>query len=145
MSSLPNGLTIVTEDAASTSTVSLTFPGAGSASETLSEQGAALLNKCMAFKSGSGVSSLVITRILEDNGAQFFSSVGRTSATVGYTATPDNATKLVSLLATNCTYETWDLRDAKKAVSLMVEDAASNAQVCLVADRTKSPSFFLVF
>jgi hypothetical protein len=97
----------------------------------------------MAFKSGSGVSSLVIMRILEDNGAQFFSSVGRTSATVGYTATPDNAPKLVSLLATNCTYEKWDLRDAKKAASVMVEDAASNAQVCLVADFVALTSLFL--
>lgn len=136
VTALPNGLTIVTEDAASTSTVSLTFPGAGSASETMGEQGAALLNKCMAFKSGSGVSSLVLMRILEDNGAQFFSSVGRTSATVGYTATPDNAPKLISLLATNCTYEKWDLRDAKKAASIIVEDAASNAQVCLLLLRT---------
>jgi hypothetical protein len=75
-------------------------------------------------------------RILEDNGAQFFSSVGRKSATVGYTATPDNAPKLISLLATNCTYEKWDLRDAKKAASVIVEDAVSNAQVCLLLLRS---------
>lgn len=130
VSSLPNGLTIVTEDAASTSTVSLTFPGAGSASETLGEQGAALLNKCMAWKAGSGVSSLVMLRILEDNGAKPFSSVGRTSATLGYTASPDSAPQLVSLLATNCDYEKWDLKDAKKAASVLVDDASMNTQVC---------------
>jgi predicted Zn-dependent peptidase len=121
----------VTENAASTSTVSLTFPGAGSASEAMGEQGAALLNKCMAWKSASGVSSLVMLRILEDNGAKPFSSVGRTSATVGYTASPDNATQLVSLLATNCDYEKWDLRDAKKAASVLVDDASSNTEIVL--------------
>jgi len=119
----------VTENAASTSTVSLTFPGAGSSNEAMGEQGAALLNKCMAWKAGSGVSSLVLLRILEDNGAKPFSSVGRTSATVGYTASPDNAPQLVSLLATNCDYEKWDLRDAKKAASVLVDDASMNTQV----------------
>lgn len=135
VSTLPNGLTVVTENAASTSTVSLTFPGAGSASETMGEQGAALLNKCMAWKSASGVSSLVMLRILEDNGAKPFSSVGRTSATVGFTASPDNATQLVSLLATNCDYEKWDLRDAKKAASVLVDDASSNTEVFFLVGR----------
>lgn len=130
VTALPNGLTVVTENAASTSTVSLTFPGAGSSNEAMGEQGAALLNKCMAWKSGSDVSSLVLLRILEDNGAKPFSSVGRTSATVGYTASPDNAPQLVSLLSTNCDYEKWDLQDAKKSASVLVDDASSNTQVC---------------
>jgi hypothetical protein len=84
----------------------------------------------MAWKAGSGVSSLVMLRILEDNGAKPFSTVGRTSATLGYTASPDNAPQLVSLLATNCDYEKWDLRDAKKAASVLVDDASMNTQVC---------------
>ena len=132
VTALSNGLIIVTEDAASTSTVSLTYPGAGSGSEYLEEQGAALLNKCMAWKSGEGASSLVILRMLEDNGATPFSSVGRHGATLGYTSSPDIAPELIGTLATNCTYEKWDLRDAKRSASVMVDDASSNVQVRMI-------------
>lgn len=131
VTTLPNGVTVVTEDASSTSTVSLTFPNAGSASESIAEEGAALANKCMAFKSGSGLSSALILRNIEDDGATPFSSAGRLGATVGFTAAPDKAARLVPLLATDCSFEKWDVRDAVKLAGSEAEEANSNAQIVL--------------
>jgi hypothetical protein len=128
---LPSGLTVVTEDASSTSTLTLTFPTAGSSSESNFEAGAALANKCIAFKSGSGLSTALILRTLENDGATPFSSVGRESASVGITCAPDKATRLLPLLATECTFEKWDLKDAKDAANLLVEEAQANAQLTL--------------
>ena len=131
VSTLPNGLTVVTEDASSTSTVTLTFPNAGSSSESVAEQGAALANKCLAFKSGSGLSSLLITRNLEDDGAVPFATADRYGATVGYTSSPDHAARLVPLLATTCSFEPWDMRDASKAASLEAGAAEADALATL--------------
>uniref|UniRef100_A0A6U2DZC4 Peptidase M16 N-terminal domain-containing protein n=1 Tax=Pseudictyota dubia TaxID=2749911 RepID=A0A6U2DZC4_9STRA len=131
VTTLPNGVTVVTEDASSTSTISLTFPNAGSGSEAVAEQGAALANKCMAFKSGSGLSSAVILRNIEDDGATPFSTAGRTGATVGYTGAPDKVTRLVPLLATDCSFEKWDVRDAIKLAGAEADDANSNSQIVL--------------
>lgn len=128
---LPSGLTVVTEDASSTSTLTLTFPTAGSSSESNFEAGAALANKCIAFKSGSGLSTALILRTLENDGATPFSSVGRDMASVGITCAPDKATRLLPLLATECTFEKWDLKDAKDAANLLVEEAQANAQLTL--------------
>ena len=119
----------MTEDASSTSTVSLTFPNAGSASEDIAEPGAALANKAMAFKSGSGLSSALILRNIEDDGAATFSTAGRTGASVGYTAAPDKAVRLVPLLVTDCNFEKWDVRNAMTNAKFEAEEANSNAQV----------------
>mmetsp|Transcript_29405 Transcript_29405/g.43775 ORF Transcript_29405/g.43775 Transcript_29405/m.43775 type:complete len:252 (-) Transcript_29405:993-1748(-) len=127
---LPNGLTVVTEDASSTSTISLTYPGAGSASETASEAGAALANKCLAFKSGSGLSSTLILRNLEDDGATPFATSGRKGTTVGFTAAPDKAVRLMPLLVADCSFEKWDVRDAKKFAATEADIASADAQVC---------------
>jgi hypothetical protein len=64
------------------------FPKAGSNNEATNETGAALANKCLTFKSGSGLSTVLIMRNLEDDGAIPFARAGRTSATVGYTCAP---------------------------------------------------------
>jgi hypothetical protein len=130
VTTLSNGLTIVSEDASSTTTVSLTYPKAGSSNESVSEAGAALANKCIAFKSASGLSSALILRNLEDDGAYTFCNADRSSAIIGFTSAPDKAVRLVPLLATNCDYEKWDVRDALAAASMEVEEATSNAQVC---------------
>merc|ERR1719253_2375903 len=130
VSTLPNGLTVVTEDASSTSTVTLTFPNAGSSSESVAEQGAALANKCLAFKSGSGLSSLLILRNLEEDGAAPFATADRHGATVGYTAAPDKAARLVPLLATTCAFEPWDVKDAKTIAG--EEAKAANSSVLSV-------------
>ncbi len=144
VTTLSNGLTIVTETASSTSTVSLTFPNAGSSSETVSEKGAALANKCMAFKSGSGISSAVILRTLENDGATPFASVNRHSATVGFTACPEKAEHLLPLLATTCSYEKWDMKDAIATAKIDVAEAKSNAQVSTFKNLRDTPTpFFL--
>ena len=130
VTTLPSGLTVVSEDAATTSTVTLTFPGAGSSSESLDEQGAALTNKCLAFKSGSGLSSLLILRNLEEDGATPFATADRYGATVGYTAAPDMAVRLVPLLATTCSFEPWDVKEASTIAS--EEAKAANASVLSV-------------
>lgn len=131
VTTLSNGLTVVSEDASSTTTVSLTYPKAGSSNESVSEAGAALANKCMAFKSASGLSSALILRNLEDDGAYSFATSDRSSAVIGFTSAPDKAVRLVPLLATNCDYEKWDVRDALAEASVQVEEASANAQVCL--------------
>mmetsp|Transcript_29404 Transcript_29404/g.43771 ORF Transcript_29404/g.43771 Transcript_29404/m.43771 type:complete len:439 (-) Transcript_29404:202-1518(-) len=128
---LPNGLTVVTEDASSTSTISLTYPGAGSASETASEAGAALANKCLAFKSGSGLSSTLILRNLEDDGATPFATSGRKGTTVGFTAAPDKAVRLMPLLVADCSFEKWDVRDAKKFAATEADIASADAQITM--------------
>jgi len=131
VSTLPNGLTIVTEDAASSTTVSMTYPKAGSADEMLNEQGAALVNKCLAFNSGSGISTMMILRNIEDDGGVPFSTAGNFGATLGFTCPPENAARLAPLLATDCSFEKWDVRDAKKLAATEVEVASSGAQVVL--------------
>eukprot|EP00978_Attheya_sp_CCMP212_P017228 scaffold45757_cov56-Attheya_sp.AAC.3 len=131
VTTLASGLTIVSEDSSSTSTVSLTFPRGGSADELLSEGGAALVNKNLAFKSGSGLSSALILRNLEDDGATPFSTAGRRGATVGFTAAPDKAVRLVPLLATSCSFEKWDMRDALKLSATEASVASENAQIAL--------------
>jgi len=128
---LSSGLTVVSEDASSTSTVTMTFPKGGSGSEQLGEQGAALINKCMAFNSGSGLSTIMILRSIENEGAISFASVDRDSATLGYTVEPDKAHGLIPLLATECTFEKWDVRDAKILAAYQAAEANKNAQEVL--------------
>lgn len=131
ITTLSSGLTVVTEDASTTSTATLTFPHAGSSSETKFEGGAALANKAMAFKSGSGLSSALILRTLENDGAIPFAAAGRSGATVGLTCAPDKVERLVPLLATECTFQKWDLKDAKKTADTIVQDAMTDAQTVL--------------
>ncbi|CAB9530912.1 Insulinase (Peptidase family M16) [Seminavis robusta] len=131
VSTLPSGLTVVTEDASSSTTVTLTFPKAGSADEMLDEQGAALVNKGLAFNSGSGLSTMMIMRNIEDDGGMPFSSAGKFGATLGFTCPPENAARLAPLLATDCSFEKWDVRDARKLAATETEIAQSSAQVVL--------------
>lgn len=131
VSTLPNGLIVVTEDVCSTSTVTMTYPKAGSGSESLNEQGAALLNKCMAFRSGSGLSTALVNRTIENEGATPFAKADRTSATLGYTVEPDNALDLVPLLALDCTMEKWDVRDAMKLAKYQIGEANKSVEVVL--------------
>jgi len=128
---LSSGLTVVSEDASSTSTVTMTFPKGGSGSEQFDEQGAALINKCLAFNSGSGLSTVMILRSIENEGAIPFASVDRDFATVGYTVEPDNAQGLIPLLATDCTFEKWDVRDAKILAAYQAAQANKIAQEVL--------------
>jgi predicted Zn-dependent peptidase len=109
----------------------MTYPKAGSASEGIDERGAALINKCLAFNSGSGLSTIMIHRTIENEGAIPFAEATRTGATVGYTVEPDNAVGLVPLLATDCTFEKWDVRDAKKLASFQAAEANKSAQIVL--------------
>jgi hypothetical protein len=126
---LPNGLTVVSESSSASSTVTLTFPNAGSSSEHSGESGAALANKFLAFKSGSGLSSAVILRNLENNGASPFAVADRYSATIGYTAAPEKASFVLPLLATSCTYEKWDVKGALETAKMEVEESLNNIQV----------------
>lgn len=131
VTTLPSGLTVVTENASLTSTVSLTFPNAGSSSEGPSEAGASIANRYLAFKSGSGLSSALIVRNIEDVGATPFSSAGRRGATVGFTAARENAAFIAPLLATECSFEKWDVKEAQQMAEMEAAEAVSNAQVSL--------------
>lgn len=131
VSTLPNGLTVITEDAGTSSTVTLTFPKAGSANELIHEQGAALLNKHMNFKTGSGVSTIAINRTIEDEGGTPFTLLDRRSATLGFTVAPEKALGLIPLLATDCSFEKWDVRDAKNLAATESEIANNSAQIVL--------------
>jgi ubiquinol-cytochrome c reductase core subunit 2 len=128
---LPSGLTVVTENASLTTTVALTYPNAGSSNEGAAEAGAAIANRYLSFKSGSGLSSALILRSLEDVGASVFSSAGRRGATVGYTALKENAAFVAPLLVTECSFEKWDVKEAQELAGVEAADAASNAQVAL--------------
>lgn len=97
----------------------------------LDEQGAALLNKCLAFRTGSGISTIMINRTIEDAGGVPFATADRTKATLGYTVTPENSVALVPLLAVDCSMEKWDLREAKNQAGVEVESAAESAQIVL--------------
>lgn len=131
ITTLPSGLTIVTEDASLTTTVSLTYPNAGSSNEFPSEAGASIANRYLSFKSGSGLSSALILRNLEDVGASVFSSAGRRGATVGYTALRENAAFVAPLLVAECSFEKWDVKEAQELAAVEVGEAADNAQVAL--------------
>lgn len=131
VSTLPNGLTVVTEDAAISSTVSMHFPKAGSADEQLEEEGAAFLNKVLNFKSASGISSILLLRTLENEGATIFNDVGRRGGTIGFTASPDRAVDLIPLLATECDFEPWDVRDAKIQAVKEAEYAHQTPEIVL--------------
>jgi len=131
VSTLPSGLVVVTEDACSTSTVTMTYPKAGSASESLDEEGAALINKCLAFRSASGLSTVLVNRTIENEGAMPFSKADRRSATLGYTVEPNNALGLIPLLALDCSFEKWDVRDAKKLAKFQVSEANKSVEAVL--------------
>jgi hypothetical protein len=131
VSTLPSGLIVVTEDASTTSTVTITYPKAGSGAEMLGEEGAALINKCLAFKSGSGLSTILINRSIENEGATPFATADRTGATLGYTVEPENAIGLVPLLALDCTFEKWDVRDAKALAAYQVSEANKSVEIVL--------------
>jgi len=129
VTTLSNGLTVVSENSSSSSSISLTFPKAGSVFESNMEVGAAIVSKCLAFKSGSGLSSALITRSLDNNGASSFATSGRKKSTIGFTTYPEKAVNIVPLLATNCTFENWDLVDARKQASVEVNEAMLSAEV----------------
>jgi len=140
VTTLSNGLTVVSETGSSTSTISITYPNAGSSSEGPSESGAALANKFMSFKSGSGLSSAVILRNLENAGAAPFTNVDKNSATVGYTASKDQAIRMIPLLATTCDFEKWDVRDAQKYAKAASDDASSDL-ITVISDSIFAASF----
>jgi len=118
----------------------MTYPKAGSSNEMLGEQGAALVNKCLAFNSGSGISTMMIMRNIEDDGGVPFSSAGNFGATLGFTCPPENAARLAPLLATECSFEKWDVRDAKALASIEVEEAKKSAQ-CVLTENIFAAAF----
>lgn len=126
VTTLPNGLTVVSETASTTSTISITYPSAGSSNESPSESGAALANKYLTLKSGSGLSAAIILRNLENAGATPFTNVTKFAATVGYTASKDQAARLVPLIATSSDYAKWDVRDVQSSAKVEADDANSN-------------------
>ncbi|KAL7574899.1 hypothetical protein ACA910_010730 [Epithemia clementina (nom. ined.)] len=131
VTTLPSGLIVVTENASSTSTVSMTYPKAGSGEEEFHGAGAAFVNKCMAFKSGSDMSTLFIYRSIEDAGGFPFASGDRYGATLGYTVPREMASSVIHTLAVDCSFEPWDVRDAKKHASIEAEEAGNSAQIVL--------------
>jgi len=131
VTTLSSGLTVVTEASCPTSTVSITYPKAGSGEELLDEQGASHINKCMGFKSGSDMSTLFIYRSIEEAGGVPFAKADRFGATLGYTANRETATSIVNMLAVNSSFELWDVRDAKSHAKLEAEEASTSAQIML--------------
>ena len=122
---------MITEDAGTSSTVTLTYPKAGSSNEMIHEQGAAFVNKHMNFRSGSGISTLVIQRTIEDEGGFPITTVDRYGATMGFTVAPEKALGLIPLLATDCSFEKWDVRDAKEEAMKESDLANESAQIVL--------------
>jgi predicted Zn-dependent peptidase len=73
----------------------------------------------------------MINRTIEDAGGVPFTSVDRRGAKLGYTVTPDKAVGLLPLLATDCAFEKWDVRDAKKLAATEKEAASGSASIVL--------------
>ena len=140
VTTLANGLTVVSETAASTSTITITYPNAGSAYESSSESGAALANKFLAFNSGSGLSSSLIIRNLENAGATTIATVDKSSATVGFTASKDEAVRLVPLIATTCEFAKWDVKDAQSYAKVASDEASSDV-MSVVSDSIFSAAY----
>lgn len=126
VTTLANGLTVVSETGAAASTISITYPNAGSSSETTSESGAALANKFLCLKSGSGLSSAIILRNLENAGAKPFTTVDKSSASVGYTASKEQAVRILPLIATVSDLTKWDVKEAQDFAAFESKEAASN-------------------
>jgi predicted Zn-dependent peptidase len=85
----------------------------------------------MNFMSGSGLSTLLINRTIEDAGGTPFSSVSRHCAVVGYSVVAEKAVPLIPLLATDCTFEKWDMRDAKKLAAVVSKVANESNEMVL--------------
>lgn len=131
VSTLASGLTVITEDACKTSTVTMSYPKAGSASEKPNQSGAALFNKCLNFMSASGISTIVMNRAIEDQGGMMFTDLSRRAAVIGYTVARENAVPLIPLLCTECHFERWDVRDAANHADKEARIAHSSAQIVL--------------
>lgn len=131
VTTLPSGLTVVTEGSCPTSTVSVTYPKAGSGSEAIDAVGAAHVSKCLGFKSGSDMSTLYILRSIETAGAVPFTKADRFGATLGYTGPRETATSIVNMLTVECSMEPWDVRDAKAHAKVEADEAATSAQIML--------------
>lgn len=85
-----------------------------------------MANKFLSFKSGSGLSSAIILRNIENAGAKPFATVDKTSASVGYTASKDQVITILPLIATVCDYEKWDVKGAQAYAKAETEEASSN-------------------
>lgn len=131
LTTLPSGLTVITESTSPTSTISVTFPNAGSSNEMISEGGAALANKCLSLKSTPELSSLLILRTLENAGATPFTFAGRKGAGLGLTCPSGAGERLVPLLSPTSAFTKWDMKDAKKTAATTVSTAMGNAQTVL--------------
>ena len=81
--------------------------------------------------SGSGLSTILINRTIEDDGGTPFTMLNRKGATVGFTVAPDKAVGLLPLLATDCTFEKWDVRDAKTKALAESKIVNESAQIVL--------------
>jgi len=136
------GLTIATESSARTSTVSLTMPGGGSASEAMGESGSALASRFMTFKSSETRSSLATLRMLQDAGAESFAAAGRTSAVVGYSGAPEVAAEggLLATLVAEVAHERWDVRDALKTAAYARGKAMADPHA-LLTDKIYAAAF----
>jgi predicted Zn-dependent peptidase len=114
---LENGVTVVSESSSMVSTITMTYPKAGSNNESVEEFGASIANRFMSYKSASGLSSFLIFKTFQRSAAIPSFSGGRTSTTLGYTTCREKALDLIPLLATNAAFEDWDVRDALKDVA----------------------------
>jgi len=131
VTTLENGVIVATEDSMSSSTVTLTHPMAGSSNELPGEEGASFLNECFNYRSGSGISSLMKMRSVEDQGGVPISFGSRFGSTLGYSASPDKTDYCLSLLGTQCSFENWDVKDARALAVTKADEANENAQVVL--------------
>lgn len=134
VSTLENGMKVITENSNTLSSFSLTYPFAGSSSELITEYGAAYLNKHMNYKSGSGLSTIAINRTIEeDSGSGPYSMIDRYGVTMGCTSPilPEKLYTILPLFATSCTFEKWDVRDAKEAAMKESAVAKESLQITL--------------
>mmetsp|Transcript_40220 Transcript_40220/g.94559 ORF Transcript_40220/g.94559 Transcript_40220/m.94559 type:complete len:315 (+) Transcript_40220:677-1621(+) len=80
--------------------------------------------------------------MMEDLGITPIARAGRTSAIIGYSATPDVAADpdMLDTLASPCTFEAWDVRDAVKTAMIEREQAYSDPHLIL-SDKIHTAAF----
>jgi processing peptidase subunit alpha len=131
MTTLPNGLRVVSEETYRASSSLGLFVDAGSRYETDANNGISHLLEHMAFKSTQNRSSLRIVRDVEDMGG----NVGAASAREYMVFTADvlrsnldKATELIAETALKPKFTAWDIDDQRKIIRYELHEMEKNAQ-----------------
>lgn len=131
ITTLPNGLRVISEDNHGSITAVGVFVDAGSRYETADNNGTSHLLEHMAFKSTTSRSSLRIVRDIENAGGQFSAASAREYALYNGECLRDNAEFAVELLGETLLHPRlapWDIDEQRKVIGYDLEEMQTSAQ-----------------